>query len=59
MPEMASVDEPTQAGREAFISDLIRILRDLITEIHSGELPGNLPDTGSITWDAVAESIIA
>lgn len=59
MPEMAGVDEPTDAGREKFISDLREILTDLIKGIDSGRMPGSVPDTSSITWDAVAARITA
>ncbi len=60
MPEMASVDQPTEAGRSKFISDLTDILRELITEIAN---PSNdaapQPDTSGITWDGVASRILA
>ena len=59
MPEMAGVDEPTDAGREKFKSDLKEILTDLIKGIDSGRLPVSVPDTSSITWDAVAARITA
>lgn len=59
MPEMAGVDEPTEEGREAFKKDLSDILKDLIDGVRSGVLPGDLPDTSAITWDAVAAKIIS
>ena len=59
MPEMAGVDEPTEEGREAFKKDLSDILKDLIDGVRSGTLPGDLPDTSAITWDAVAAKIIS
>ncbi|MBR0308088.1 MAG: glycosyltransferase [Mogibacterium sp.] len=57
MPEMKSIDEPTDAGREAFVHDLTEAVRDLIIRISKGD-NFRLPDTGSITWDSVAKRVI-
>lgn len=59
MPQMKSIDEPTDAGRSAFIDDLTSVIRDTITAFGSGSLPGPLPDTASITWDGLAARLIS
>lgn len=58
MPEMATIEQPTDAGRISFTEDLYSALKELILQIKSGELPDHLPDTGSITWDGVASRIL-
>ena len=58
MPQMKSIDEPTQAGSEMFIQDLAAILKDLITAIKDGRLPGPQPDTSSVTWDGLAAHLL-
>ena len=58
MPEMKSIDEPTDAGRDAFTNDLSAVLKDTIRGFESGALPGVLPDTSAITWDGVAARIL-
>ena len=58
MPEMKSIDEPTDAGRDAFTTDLSAVLKDTIRGFESGDLPGVLPDTSAITWDGVAARIL-
>lgn len=59
MPEMAGIDQPTETGREAFVADLFCILKDLINSISCGKLSEKLPDTSSVTWDAVASRILS
>ncbi|HHW95080.1 MAG TPA: glycosyltransferase family 4 protein [Mogibacterium sp.] len=59
MPEMATVDEPTEKGRYKFISDLKALLSEAIRECHSnGELSIH-PDLSLISWDHVAETILS
>lgn len=58
MPEMASIDQPTEEGRKRFKEDLYNELAYLIMQIKSGEMPGDLPDTKGITWDSVASRIL-
>ena len=58
MPEMKSIDEPTDAGRDAFTNDLSAVLKDALLGFESGALPGVLPDTSAITWDGVAARIL-
>lgn len=58
MPQMKSIDEPTDAGRKAFIDDLAAALRSLISSFSSGDLPGPLPDTSAITWDGLAARLL-
>ena len=58
MPQMKSIDEPTYAGRKAFIDDLAAALRSLISSFSSGDLPGPLPDTSAITWDGLAARLL-
>ena len=57
--EMATIDQPTEAGREQFVKDLHSTLRDIIIKKSSGQLSGMIPDTSSITWDAVAARVLA
>ena len=59
MPEMASIDEPTEKGKAEFEEDLYNALKNLVIRIKSGELPSHLPDTSSITWDGVASRILS
>ena len=58
MPEMKSIDEPTDAGRDAFTAELAAVLKNAILGFESGALPGVLPDTSAITWDGVAARIL-
>ena len=59
MPEMKSIDEPTDAGRDAFTIALSAGLKSAILGFESGVLPGVLPDTSSITWDGVARRLVS
>jgi len=56
-PAMKSIDEPADEARSQFTSDLAGVLKKAVLDIVSGEAPGPLPDTSSITWDHVAESL--
>lgn len=58
MPEMKSIDEPTEAGRDAFTIDLAAALKEAILGFESGALPGVLPDTSAITWDGLARRLL-
>ena len=58
MPEMETIVQPTAAGRESFTAALYSSLKDMIIAVSSGRLPDHQPDTGSITWDAVAARVI-
>ena len=59
MPEMKSIDEPTDAGRDSFTTALSAVLKNAILGFESGVLPGSLPDTSAITWDGVARRLLA
>ena len=59
MPQMKSIDEPSDSGRSAFINDLVSVLRDTMTAFTSGTLPGPLPDTTAITWDGLASRLLS
>ena len=59
MPEMKSIDEPTDAGRDAFTVALSAVLKNAILGFESGVLPGVLPDTSAITWDGVARRLVS
>ena len=59
MPQMKSIDEPSDTGRSAFINDLVSVLRDTMTAFTSGTLPGPLPDTTAITWDGLASRLLS
>ena len=54
MPEMKSIDEPTDAGRDAIVNNLYTALKDAAAGFETGRLPGPLPGTASITWDGLA-----
>lgn len=58
VPQMKSIDEPTDAGRSAFINDLTSALKDTMNAFTSGTLPGTLPDTSAITWDGLASRLL-
>ena len=58
MPQMKSIDEPTDAGRDAFVDDLYSVLGSVIADVYEGRLPGSLPDTSGITWDGLARSVL-
>ena len=70
MPEMKSIDEPTEAGRAKFIDDLSSALSAVICDITAAArgsgssaaaagLASLVPDTSSITWSGVAERILS
>lgn len=59
MPQMKSIDEPSDEGRAAFISDLTSVLKDTMAAFISGTLPGPLPDTSAITWDGLASRLLS
>jgi len=57
MPEMKSIDEPTEKGRTEHIGNLSYAISGVIEAMQSGaDLP--VPDTRSVTWDAVAGRIL-
>ena len=58
MPEMKSIDEPADHARRAFALDLASVTGKSIADIASGDAPGPLPDTSSITWDSVASHLL-
>lgn len=57
VPEMKSIDEPTEDGRRAFEDDLAEELGGVIRDIAAGITEGT-PDTSSITWDGVAKRLL-
>ena len=59
MPQMKSIDEPTEAGRKRFTEDLAETLRSVMSDFDSGSLPGHLPDTSAITWDGLAVRLLS
>ena len=58
VPQMKSIDEPTDAGRSAFINALTSALKETMNAFTSGTLPGTLPDTSAITWDGLASRLL-
>ena len=58
MPQMKSIDEPTDTGRSAFINALTSVIKDILADFDSGRLPGPLPDTSAITWDGLAARLL-
>lgn len=59
LPQMKSIDEPTDAGRDAFVDDLYSVLGSVISDVYEGRLPGRLPDTSGITWDGLAGTVLS
>lgn len=59
MPQMKSIDEPSEEGRVSFIEDMTRILRETMSAFMDNRLPGPLPDTTAITWDGVASRLLS
>ncbi len=58
MPEMKSIDEPADEARPGFAAELARVLKKAMLDVASGEAPGPLPDSSSITWDSVAGRVL-
>ena len=58
MPEMESIDTPTEAGKAEFTRSLTEVLGLLITEISNDSIDHRLPDTSGITWSGVAGRIL-
>ena len=58
MPQMKSIDEPTDAGRSSFTNDLTTVLSDTMNAFSAGILPGPPPDTSAITWDGLAARLL-
>lgn len=58
MPEMQTVDTPTDAGKIKFTQCLEKTLRELISEISDNTVNHILPDTSGITWSGVAGRIL-
>ena len=58
MPQMKSIDEPSDEGRIAFADDLASVLKDTMAAFSEGSLPGILPDTSAITWDGLAARLL-
>lgn len=57
MPEMATIDTPSEAGRARYEQELEGVLRQVIAEVANGR-GFNQPDTSSISWDSVADRLI-
>lgn len=58
MPGMKSIDAPADEARPGFEADLARVIKKAVLDIASGEAPGPLPDSSSITWDSVAGRVL-
>ena len=58
MPQMKSIDEPTDDGCSTFTDDLTSVLKDTMAAFTAGTLPGILPDTTAITWDGLAARLL-
>lgn len=59
MPEMQSVDMPTDEGKLKFTQCLTETLRELIIELSANPSVISRPDTSGITWDGVAGRILS
>ena len=57
MPDMVTIDTPSDAGRARYEHELEGVLRQVIAEVVSGR-GFNQPDTSSISWDSVAARLI-
>lgn len=57
MPEMASIDSPTEAGRANHIEAICEALRTAIADVSSGKCEPK-PDTSKITWMEVAKKVL-
>jgi glycosyltransferase involved in cell wall biosynthesis len=57
MPEMKSIDEPTEKGKAEHINNLSYAISNVMDAMESGA-PLPVPDTRSVTWDAVAGQIL-
>lgn len=58
MPQMKSIDEPSDSGRAAFTANLTDALSSLIDILEFKRLDLPFPDTSRITWDSLAERIL-
>lgn len=58
MPDMKSIDEPTEAGRKRFTDDLVSELRRAVTDVYQKKQVAE-PDTSRITWDSVAKKVLS
>ena len=58
MPQMKSIDEPSDSGRTTFTSNLTEALSAIIDLLELKRIDIPLPDTSRITWDALAARII-
>lgn len=58
MPEMATIDHPTESGRQKYIEDLLYILTETIEDIEKGKQEMQ-PDTSGISWQEVSKKIIS
>lgn len=57
MPEMKSIDEPSEKGRENYVNNLATALRQAILYISNNNAV-QVPNTKRITWDSVSYKII-
>lgn len=58
MPEMATIDTPTNAGRLQFTCDLADAMQTAIDKVVAAGRT-RIPDTKGITWDGVAARLLA
>lgn len=57
MPDMVTIDTPSDAGKARYEHELEGVLRQVIAEVVNGR-GFNQPDTSSISWDSVAARLI-
>ena len=55
MPEMKTIDSPTEKGREDYVNNLATTLKQAILYIANNTV--SVPDTYDITWDSVSNKI--
>lgn len=58
VPEMKSIDEPADHARSSFTAELASVIKGAIADTASGDAPGALPDSSSITWDSLASRLL-
>lgn len=58
MPDMKSIDEPTERGRADFTDNLADALESVINAMEYSRMDIPIPDTSNITWDALSKRIL-
>ena len=59
MPQMKSIDEPSDSGRSGFTANLTEALSSMVDIMEFRRLDLPVPDTSRITWDALADRMLS